>query len=99
VTRLQHLCQAMDRGHTTVGYMFGFLTVDNTGTSPKAAEQVLEVLDTFSAPSIADPTIRNWIRSVRKDAVLMVRRYEMELYSLCWGVNFGRPRCRISRTS
>jgi hypothetical protein len=78
----------MDRGHTTVGYMFGFLMVDNTGTLPKAVEQVLEVLDKFSVLSIADPTIRNWIRLVREDAVLMVRRYEMELYSLCWGRQF-----------
>jgi hypothetical protein len=96
---LQHPWQAMDRGHTTAGYMSGFLMVDNTGTLPEAVEQVLEVLDKFSMPSIAGPTIKNWIRLVRptiknwirlmhEDVMLMVRRYEMELYSLCWGHQF-----------
>jgi hypothetical protein len=59
-TRLQHLRQAMDRGHTTMGYMFDFLMIeDNNGTSPEAVNQALEGLDKFSTPSIADPTIRN----------------------------------------
>jgi hypothetical protein len=50
----------MDRGHTTMGYMFDFLMIeDNNGTSPEAVDQALEGLDKFSTPSIADPTIRN----------------------------------------
>jgi hypothetical protein len=45
-TGLQHICQAMDRGHTIEGDMFGFLMINNnTGTSPKAVEQVLGALD------------------------------------------------------
>jgi hypothetical protein len=88
-TGLQHLCQDKDRGHTTVGYMFGFLTIENnTGASPEAVEQALEALDKFSTPFIADPMIKNWIRSVCEDDVLMVRRYEIELISLSWGCQF-----------
>jgi hypothetical protein len=70
----------MDRGHTTMGYMFAFLTIeDNTGTSPEAVEQALEALDKLSMSSTADLMIRNWIRSMCEDVVLMVRRYEIEL--------------------
>jgi hypothetical protein len=48
----------------------------------------LEALDKFSTLSIADPTIRNWIRSMREDVVLMVRRYEIKVISLAWGRQF-----------
>jgi hypothetical protein len=73
----------MDRGHTIVGYMFGFLTiVDNIGTSLEAVQQALEALHKFSTPSIAGPMTRNWIRSV------MVRWYEIKLISLAWGRQF-----------
>jgi hypothetical protein len=52
----------MGRRHTTVGYMFGFLTIeDNTGASLEVVKQALEALDKFSMSSIADLTIRNWI--------------------------------------
>jgi hypothetical protein len=88
-TGLQHLHQVMGRRHTTVGYMFGFLTIeDNTGASPKVVKQALEALDKFSMPSIADLTIRNWICSVCEDIVLIVRRYEIELISLSWERQF-----------
>jgi hypothetical protein len=74
------------QGTHHMGYMFGFLTIeDNTSASPEVVEQVLEALDKFSRPSLADTTIRNWIRSVHEDVVLMVRRYEIELISLSWG--------------
>jgi hypothetical protein len=77
---LRHLHQAMDRGHTTMGYMFAFLTIeDNTGTSPEVVEQALEALDKLSTSSTTDLMIRNWIRSMCEDVVLMVRRYEIEL--------------------
>jgi hypothetical protein len=77
-TGLKHLRQAMDRGHTTTDYMFAFLMIkDNTGALPDAVEQPLEALDKFSIPSIADPMIRNWIRSMHEDVVLMVRMYEI----------------------
>jgi hypothetical protein len=69
--------------------MFRFLMIeDSTSTSPKVVEQALEALDKFSTPSIADPMIKNWIRSVREDVVLMVRTYEIELISLAWGRQF-----------
>jgi hypothetical protein len=89
----------MDRGHTTVGYMFGFLTIeDNTGASPKAIEQAREALGKFSTSSKADLTIRNWIHSVRKDAVLMVRWNEIKLIPLSWGVSVLACRCAESPT-
>jgi hypothetical protein len=79
-----HLRKTMDRGHTTMGYMFGFLTIeDNTGASPKAIEQALEALGKFSTSSKADLTIRNWIHSVRKDVVLMVRWNEIVTPTFC----------------
>jgi hypothetical protein len=79
----------MDRGHTTAGYMFGFLMIENnTNVSPEVVKKALDALDKLSTPSIIDPTIRNWIHSVRKDAVLMVRRYEIEHISLAWGHQF-----------
>jgi hypothetical protein len=57
--------------------MFVFLMIkDNISTLPETDEQALEALDNFSTSSIADPTSRNWIHSVREDVVLMVRRYE-----------------------
>jgi hypothetical protein len=88
-TGLQHLHQDMDRGHTTTGYMFSFLTIkDNTGTSPEVVEQVPKALSKFSTPSIADPTIKNWIRSVCEDVAHMIRRYKIELISLVWGHQF-----------
>jgi hypothetical protein len=66
----------MDKRHTTVGYIFGFLMIEhNTDASPEAVEQVLEALDKFSRSSIADQMIRNWICSVHEDDVLTVRRY------------------------
>jgi hypothetical protein len=69
--------------------MFRFLMIeDSTSTSPKVVEQALEALDTFSTPSIADSMIKNWIRSVREDVVLMVRTYEIEHISLAWGRQF-----------
>jgi hypothetical protein len=90
----------MDMGHTTVGYMFGFLMIeDNTGDSPEAVELALEALDKFSTSSIADPTIRNWIHLVREDVVLMIRRYEIELILHPWGVSSCMLRYRISRTA
>jgi hypothetical protein len=50
----------MDMGHTTAGYMFGFLMIeDNTGDSPEAVELALEALDKFSTSSIADPHCPN----------------------------------------
>jgi hypothetical protein len=79
-TGLQHLRQAMDRGYTTAGYIFGFLMIkDNTGALPEVVEQALEALDKFSTHSIANLMIRNWICSMRKDVVLMVTRYNIKL--------------------
>jgi hypothetical protein len=79
----------MDKGHTTAGYIFDFLTIEhNTGASPEAVDQALEALDKFSTLSIADPMIRNWIHSVREDVVLMIGTYEIKLISLSWGSQF-----------
>jgi hypothetical protein len=100
VTGLQHLCQVMDKGHTTTGYIFGFLMIeDNTGASPEEVKQALEALDKFSTLSIADPAMRNWIRLVQEDVVFMVRRYEIKLISLYWGMSSSMLRCWISRVA
>jgi hypothetical protein len=66
--------------------MFGFLMIeDNTGGSPEAVEQALQALYKFSISSIADLMIKNWIRLVDEDVVLMLRRHEIKLISLSWG--------------
>jgi hypothetical protein len=49
--------------------------------------------------SIADPTMRNWIRLVQEDVVFMVRRYEIKLISLYWGMSSSMLRCWISRVA
>jgi hypothetical protein len=80
---LQHMLQAADSGHVEAAYMFGILTVEYNNSVVEVEEALIH-MDKFSTLSLANPTIRWWIRSVRYDAILMLIRYE----NLGWGSRF-----------
>jgi hypothetical protein len=86
----EQVSQVVDSGQEEAGYMFGILTIEYN-ISPEEVEQALGHLDMFMMPSISDPTIQNWIRSVHGEVVLTLRRYE----TLDWGI-VSRLRCQIS---
>jgi hypothetical protein len=80
---LQHMLQVVDTGHDEAAYVFGILTVKNNKSSVEVEEALVHV-DKFITPSLSDPVIRRWIRSVRYDVVLTLRKYE----EVDWGRRF-----------
>jgi hypothetical protein len=70
--------------------MFGILTVEYNNSAVEVEESLVH-MDKFITLSLAVPTIRWWIRSVRYNAVLMLIRYE----NLGWGIG-SFIRCRTS---
>jgi hypothetical protein len=93
VEELQHMLQAADNGHDEAMYMFGILTVEYNN-SVVEVEEALVHMDKFITLSLADRTIRRWIRSVRYDFVHMLIRYE----NLGWGVS-SLIQCRTSHNA
>jgi hypothetical protein len=94
---LQHMLQAADNGHDEAVYMFGILTVEYNNLAVEVEEGLVHV-DKFITMSLADRTIRRWIRSVRYDAVHTLIRYE----NLGWGRQFFNlvqdlPQCHTPR--
>jgi hypothetical protein len=76
----QHMLQAVNNRYDEAAYMFGLLTV-KYNNSPVEVEEALVHVDKLIMSSLAGPTIRRWICSVRYNAVLMLIRYEI----LGWG--------------
>jgi hypothetical protein len=70
--------------------MFGILTVEYNNSAVEVEESLVH-MDKFITLSLAVPTIRWWIRSVRYNAVLTLIRYE----NLGWGVS-SFIQCRTS---
>jgi hypothetical protein len=79
---LQHILQAVDNRHDKVAYIFGILTIEYNN-SPVEVKEALVHVEKFITSSLADRTIREWIRSVHWKAVLMLLRYE----ELGWGAS------------
>jgi hypothetical protein len=69
--------------HDEAVYMIGILMVKYKNLPVEVKEALVHV-DKFITSSLADPTIRRWIRSVRCDAVLRLLRYE----NLGWECRF-----------
>jgi hypothetical protein len=69
------MLQVVDTGHDEAAYVFGILTVKNNKSSVEVEEALVHV-DKFITPFLSDPVIRRWIRSVRYDVVLTLRKYE-----------------------
>jgi hypothetical protein len=80
------MLQAADNGHDEAMCMFGIL-MDEYNNSPVEVDEALVHVDKFIMPSLADLTIRWWIRSVRYDAILTLIRYE----NLGWWRWFFHP--------
>ncbi|KAL6888550.1 hypothetical protein ACP4OV_009576 [Aristida adscensionis] len=75
---LRHLRRAMEHGHAAAGYMIGMIALHDS-RSPGGAEQVLERLETLSAPAASGghPRTRRRMGSIRREAVSVMRRLTM----------------------
>jgi hypothetical protein len=58
---LQHILLEVDNGHNEATHIFGILTIEYNN-SPVEVEEALVHVDKFIMPSLADQTIREWIR-------------------------------------
>jgi hypothetical protein len=75
VEGLQQLLHAADNGHDEAVYMFDILMVEYNNSTVEVKEALIH-MGKFITLSLADLTIRQWIRSVRFDAIHTLIRYE-----------------------
>jgi hypothetical protein len=80
------MIQAADIRHDEAAYMFGILAVEYNNSVVEVMEALVD-MTIFITLSLADPTVRWWIRLVHYDALHMLIRYE----NLGWGRWFFNP--------